>query len=66
MLSRIICTYQIKILSISKPNIVLNGMVWTAAQSTMQDELSDTPIQLTMYSGDDIVQGITTCEPGPP
>ena len=32
----------------------------------MQDELSDTPIQLTGYSGDDRVQGMTTCESGPP
>lgn len=56
LLAKIICSYQIKKLSISKRNVELNGMVWTAAQSMMQDELTDIPIQLRVYSGDDIVQ----------
>ena len=41
-------------------------MAWTVAQLIMQDELSDTSIQLNVYSGDDIGQGMTTCESGPP
>ena len=53
LLSKIIRSYQIKKLSISKPNIELNGMLWTESQSMMQDELSDTSIQLTVYSGED-------------
>ena len=41
-------------------------MVRTAGKSMKQDELSDTPIQSTVYSGDNIVQGLTACEPSPP
>ena len=51
--------------SISKANIELNGMVWTAAQSMKQDEMIDTPIHLAVYRGDNIVQGMTACESGP-
>ena len=65
LLSKIICNYQIKKLSISKVNIELNGMVWTAAESTIQEELGDNPILVTVYSGDDKVQGMYACEPSP-